>query len=277
MIQSIHTAVWHQRWSDDVQPFLERAAKIGFGGAEVSLLGDDASYAALRRTARELGLVLTATTGLSSQTDIGSEDPQVRAAGRRALETAVRSAATLGAQQLSGVIYGAWGRTNGKRREARLGWATEALSDLAPLALDAGVTLGIEAINRYETDLINTAEQAVKLASDVDAPNVGVLLDSYHMNIEEKDPAGAVRSTGSHLVHMHVSGRDRGVPNRLDLERSGLAEALGDVGFDGVITCEMFIQADQDVSEDLTVWRDIERDPTDAAKRALEVCKEWLP
>ena len=277
MIHSIHTAVWHRSWSDDVQPFLDRAAQLGFGGAEVSLLGDEASYAALRRKARELGLVLTATTGLSGHTDIGSEDPYVRAAGRRALETAVRSAATLGAHQLSGVIYGAWGHTNGKRLEARRGWATEALSDLAPLALDAGVTLGIEAINRYETDLINTAEQAVKLAEDVGAPNVGVLLDSYHMNIEEKDPARAVRSTGSHLVHMHVSGRDRGVPNQLDLQRSGLAEALSDVGFDGVITCEMFVQADQDVSEDLTVWRDIESDPTDAAECALQVFKEWLP
>lgn len=276
MILSIHTALWNRRWSDDVAPFVENAARLGFAGAEVSLLGDDARFARLGSLARELNVTLTATTGLGTDTDVGSADPDVRARGVEALRRAIASTERLGARHLSGVIYGAWGRFEPDRRDERLAWAVDALRTVAADAREAGVTLGIEAINRYETDLVNTARQAIALADAVDEPNVGILLDAYHMNIEEKDPAGAIRRCGSRLVHLHVAGRDRGVPDRDDLDASELREALDEVDYDGVVTCEMFLQADVPVSRDLTVWRDIEPDPTDAAKRARSVLEAWL-
>ncbi len=275
MILSVHTALWNRSWSDDVVPFVEAAARAGFAGAEVSLLGDDAGFARVATVASELGVHLTSTTGLSPDTDVGSRDPDVRARGVDALRRAIRSTEVLGARQLSGVIYGAWGVTDPDRRDERLALAAEALRAVAPDARDAGVTLGIEAINRYETDLVNTSRQACDLAEAVGDPAVGVLLDAYHMNIEEKDPAAAVRAAGDRLVHVHVAGRDRGVPDPDWLHRTGLRTALAEIGYDGVVTCEMFVRANVPVGRDLTVWRDIEPDVDRAAAEACAVMTAW--
>ena len=272
---AIHAALWNRTWADDVAPFVRAAADLGFDAVEVSLLGDEAGFARVAQVAREAGVRLTCTTGLAAATDVGSADPDVRAAGRAALERAVRSAETLGSRLLAGVVYGAWGVVDPDRREERLAYAAEALAAVAPAAADAGVTIAVEAINRYETDLINTADQALALVSAIGAPNVGVLMDAYHMNIEEKDPAAALRRCGDRLVHVHVAGRGRGVPEAATLEAFGLREALRDVRYQGTITCEMFVQAHLPVSRDLTVWRAIEPDPTDAARRALAALRAW--
>lgn len=273
----VHAATWMRTWQDDVVPLVREAATLGFDSVELSLLGGD--KAARRRVRDEAGaakLDLTCTTGLAPSTDVGSDDPEIRAAGRAALASAIRAAAELGAMHLSGVLYGAWGRSEPARREERWGHAVDALRSVAPLARDEGVVLGIEAINRYETDLVNTAAQAAAMADDVGEPNVGVLLDAYHMNIEEKNAADAVRAIGSHLVHLHVAGNDRGVPAAGTLDWSALFAALRDVGYDGRVTLEMFVQAQVDVSPDLTIWRDIEPDPTDAARRARAFLLERL-
>ena len=272
----VHAALWMRTWADDVAPLVREASDLGYDSVELSLLGGEpGERRRVRDLARDLGVELTCTTGLGTDSDVGSVDPEVRAAGRAALADAVRAASQFGARRLSGVVYGAWGHTDPARREERWAHAVEALAEVAPLARDEGIALGVEAINRYETDLVNTAEQALAMVAAVDAPNVGVLMDAYHMNIEEKDPAAAIRRCGSRLVHLHVAGRDRGVPDPNDLERSGLREALRDIGYDGCVTCEMFVQAGQPVSPDLTVWRDIEPDPADAAGRALRVLRGW--
>jgi D-psicose/D-tagatose/L-ribulose 3-epimerase len=268
---AIHTALWHRTWADDVAPYLARAAAIGYDAVEVSLLGAPEAYDRIGRTARELGLSVTCTTGLGRDSDVGSADAAVRAAGRAALERAVANADRLGSPLLSGVLYGAWGVHDPARRSDRLAYAIDAIAQAAPIAAAAGVTLGIEAINRFETDLINTAEQALDFVTAVAAPNVGVLLDTFHMNIEEKDPATALRLVGSHLVHLHASGRDRGVPDPALLDLRGV---LAGIGYRGGVACEMFIQAGVDVSADLSIWRSIERDPDDAAMRALAALRD---
>jgi D-psicose/D-tagatose/L-ribulose 3-epimerase len=272
----VHAALWMRTWSDDVAPLVREAGALGYDAVELSLLGGDpAERRRVRDVARSVGVELTCTTGLGPATDVGSPDPDVRAAGRAALADAVRATSQFGAARLSGVVYGAWGHTDPGRRDERWAHAVEALAEVAPLAADEGVVLGVEAINRYETDLVNTAEQALNMVDAVDAPNVGVLMDAYHMNIEEKDPAAAIRRCGSRLVHVHVAGRDRGVPDAGDLERHGLRDALRDIGYEGCVTCEMFVQAGVPVSPDLTVWRAIEPDPADAARRALHVLRDW--
>lgn len=276
MILSIHTALWNRTWDDDVGPFLDDAKRLGFDGAEISLLGDATRFIDLARRARDLDLTLTATTGLGPATDVGSADPTIRQAGVQALRNAIAAANLLGSPLLSGVLYGAWGVKEPSRRRERLAYAADAIAHVADEARDAGIVLGIEAINRYETDLINTAAQGLEFVRAIGKDNVGLLLDAYHMNIEEKDPAAAIRRSRGALVHVHVAGRDRGVPSGRDLAHAGIRDALRDIGFDGVVTCEMFLQANVDVSEDLTVWRDIEPEPTDAARRAHEVLTRWL-
>jgi D-psicose/D-tagatose/L-ribulose 3-epimerase len=271
----VHIALWMSSWSEDVGPHLERAAGLGFDGAELSLLGmDHATVARLAERAGRLGLELTCTTGLAPQQDVSSADPEVRRTGITALEQAVRTVHALGSELLSGVIYAPWAQRLQRDREGRWGRSVDALAQVAPLAADLGVRLGIEAINRYETDLVTTAELAARMARDVGHPVVGVLLDTYHMNIEEKDVGAAIRAAGEHLFHLHVVENDRGVPGSGHVPWHEVTAALAAIGYDGWATLEMFVLSDREVSPDLTVWRPIEPDPDEAARAGLAFLRE---
>jgi D-psicose/D-tagatose/L-ribulose 3-epimerase len=271
----VHAALWMRTWGDDVAPYLETAARLGFDAVELSLLGTDAGTARrLRERSRELGLALTCTTGLAPAQDVTSDDPAVRAAGVAALRRALQVTHDLGAELLCGVVYAPWGVRRGDRRGERWARAVDALAAVAGDAASLGVTLGIEAINRYETDLVNTAAQAVALAVAVDHPRVGVLLDTYHLNVEEKRVGDAIRLAGARLVHLHVVENDRGVPGSGHIPWDDVVAALRDIGYDRGATLEMFVQADLDVSADLTVWRPIEADPDEAARAGLAFLRE---
>jgi D-psicose/D-tagatose/L-ribulose 3-epimerase len=273
----VHAALWMRTWQDDVAPYLETAARLGFDGVELSLLAAEPGAARrLRQRARDLGLTLTCTTGLTPGQDVTSDDGHVREAGVLALRSAVRQAHELGSKLLSGVIYASWGVRRADRRAERWARATEALRSVVDEADALDVTLGVEAINRYETDLINTADQAMALAEAVDHPRVGVLLDTYHLNIEEKDLAGALRRAGSRLVHLHVVENDRGVPGSGHVPWDDVRAGLRDIGYDRFATLEMFVQAGLDVSPDLSIWRAIEPDPTAAARAGLAFLQERL-
>lgn len=271
----VHIALWMKTWQDDVVPYIEETARLGFDGVELSLLGmTDDNIARIRKCLDDTGLELTCTTGLSMAQDITSDDAEIREAGMAYLENAIKTVAALGSPLLSGVIFAPWGKRVMENRESRLSRSVEALKRVAPLAKEHGVTLGIEAINRFETDLINTAEQAVQLAEDVDEENIGVLLDSFHMNMEEKDITSSLKRSKEKLVHFHCVENDRGVPGSGHTPWSTFFEGLKAIDYDGWLTLEMFIRANEAVSPDLAIWRPIETNPSEAAERGLAFLEE---
>ncbi len=273
----VHIALWMKTWQDDVVPYIEEAARLGFDGVELSLLGmTDSTIARIRQCLDDTGLELSCTTGLNMQQDITSNDPVIRQAGLSYLENAIKTVAALGSPLLSGVIFAPWGKRLMTEREARWARSVEALKAVAPIAKDHGVSLGIEAINRFETDLVNTSKQAVDLANDVNEANVGVLLDSFHMNIEEKDIVGALKLSQEKLLHFHCVENDRGAPGSGHTPWPLFSEGLKAVGYDAWLTLEMFILANEAVSPDLAIWRSIEADPSEAAKQGLAFLKEQM-
>ena len=193
----IHSGLWMARWTDTIDPIVGTVADIGFDGIEVSLLGmTDEKAAALGTLARDHGLEVTCSDGLSREADITSPDPEVRAAGLEYLRWAVRTTAAMGSRGLAGVVYAPWGVFDPPNRAERAKRAAEAFAALDPDLERHDVTLGIEAINRFETDLVNTAAEATALAEPTSGSSrVGVLLDTFHMNMEEKDIAGAIVSS----------------------------------------------------------------------------------
>lgn len=271
----LHAGLWMNQWTDDPAPFFGRVAKMGYDGVEVSLLGIGLDRApALRKAAQAVGVALTCSTGLSPAQDPTSGDATIRAAARAALERAIRVAAALGSSSLAGVVAAPWGVFDPARKADRAARSAETLGMMQPVLEDAGVILGIEAINRFETDLTCTAAEATAIARASGAANVGVLLDSFHMNIEEKHPPAAIRATGDKLVHYHVSDCDRGVPGSARYDFSADAKALCDIGYRGWIVAEMFVRPGHPASRDLNIWRDIEPDADRAAVEALAYMKK---
>jgi D-psicose/D-tagatose/L-ribulose 3-epimerase len=274
----VHAGLWMARWTDDIAPILRIVADLGFDGMELSLLGmTDDRAAVVGKLMRDYGLEITCSDGLARSTDITSEDPEVRQAGLDHLRWAIRTAAVLGARGLAGVVYAPWGTFDPARKTARTRRSAECLATLDKDLSEHGVTLGLEAINRFETDLVNTATEAVALAKASGSQHIGVLLDTFHLNIEEKSIRTALVTAGKHLVHFHVSDNDRGVPGSGHVPWSDVRQGLSEIGYNGWIVAEMFVRAGNPASTDLNIWRDIEPDATKAASRALAFMRSSFP
>lgn len=270
MKYGVHAGLWMARWTDEVAPILRIVADLGFDGVEISLLGmTDERAATMAGLIRDHGLQVTCSDGLSRAADITSEDAEVRQAGLRHLQWAVRTAARLGATGLAGVVYAPWGVFEPARKSDRAMRSADMLAQLDGDLADHGVTLGIEAINRFETDLVNTAAEATDLARATGSAHIGASLDTFHLNIEEKDIGAAIAAAGEKLVHFHVSDNDRGVPGSGHIPWADVVRGLRQARYDGWIVAEMFVRPGNPASADLNIWRDIEADATQAAKDAL--------
>lgn len=270
----IHAGLWMENWTDDPAPIFKTAAEIGYDGVELSLLGIGLDRAdEIRQQASDLGLELTCSTGLGPEADPTSQDADVRDHAVAVLTEAIEVTARLGSKGLAGVVAAPWGVFDPPNKKARAAQAAETLSRLDGVLADNGVTLGIEALNRFESDLTSTAAEACAIARATGSEHIGVLLDSFHMNIEEKDPPAALRAAGSTLVHYHVSDNDRGRPGSGRYDFPADAAALTDIGYDNWVVAEMFVMAGHPSSRDLNIWRDIEPDPTEAAVLTLEYLK----
>lgn len=271
----IHAGLWMKSWDDDPAPIFKTVADIGFDGVELSLLGIGLERAdVIARQAAEHGLELTCSTGLAPEADPTSADASVRANALLVLQEAIEITRRLGARGLAGVVAAPWGVFDPENKQDRAERAADTLAQLDSALENAGVTLGIEALNRFESDLTSTAAETCAIARAAGSRHIGVLLDSFHMNIEEKDPPAALRAAGSTLVHYHVSDNDRGVPGSGRYDFPADATALRDINYQGWVVAEMFVMAGNPASKDLNIWRDIEPDPTQAAKQTLSYLKE---
>jgi D-psicose/D-tagatose/L-ribulose 3-epimerase len=255
----IHAMAWAPHWSDDSLPLVDRVAELGLDFIEIPLMGiDDVHPRPLRARLDAAGIDVVTSTVLAESTDITSSDPDTRAAGVAYLRRCVDVTAELGARQFSGVIYA----MHGKRPPERPGsqeweWSAECLAQVAEHAGAAGVTIGLEPVNRYESPLVNTCEQALRLADMIGAPNVEIHLDTYHMNIEETDWAAPVRLAGERLCHLHLCENDRGIPGSGLVGWEELFRALGELDYDGYAGLESFVDVSGDMVAGTCVWRDL--------------------
>lgn len=266
----IHAGLWMAQWTDEITPILKTVADLGYDGVEVSLLGmSDDKAAALGKAVKDHGLEVTCSDGLSADKDITSDDPQIRQAGIEYLRWAVETTAKIGSHGLAGVVYAPWGVYDPANKVQRAKRSSEAFAAIDADLERYDVTLGIEAINRFETDLVNTAAEAVAMAEASGSNRVGALLDTFHLNIEEKDVKAAIQETADRLVHFHVSDNDRGVPGSGHVPWEEVKSGLQAINYDGWIVAEMFVIMGNPASADLNIWRNIEPDTTDAAKQAL--------
>jgi D-psicose/D-tagatose/L-ribulose 3-epimerase len=208
------------------------------------------------------------STVLTAETDLTSERPEVRARGVAYLRDCVDQTRALGATSLSGVIYSQHTKPATRRPTAQEWyWAAEGLRAVADHALEAGVTLGLEPVNRYETYLVNTCAQALQLREMIGRPKVGIHLDTYHMNIEEKSFYEATRLAGDDLVHYHLCENDRGIPGTGLVDWEGIFRALAEIGYQGYAALESFVDCTDNMQT--WVWRQLAPSGDDLVREGL--------
>jgi D-psicose/D-tagatose/L-ribulose 3-epimerase len=260
----VHFQVFTDAWTPEMRkPTLERVRVAGFDFIEITTL-DPAGFDVdgTRADLDSLGLDVTLSTALSFESDISSDDAGAVARGERHLEAAVDAAAALDADWLVGLTYGAWGNYPAPPTARGRASCAEALGRICERAAAAGVSIGLEVINRYENNFLNTTAQALELVEEVGAPNLAIQLDSFHAQIEEVGQAEAVTNCRGRLGYLHVGENHRGMLGSGNVDFTGLFRRVVESGFQGPIAYEAFSRnvVGEEAAAALCVWRDLWRD-----------------
>jgi len=268
-----HAFIWQASWDRDAaQAAIEGAARAGLDFIEIPLLRPERFDADLtRQLLDDAGLAATCSLGLPADAALPDRPDQAVAFLERVLELAHRAGATA----LSGVIYGTLGVTPGRPPTVdELGTIAASLRSVAGTARTLGLKLGVEPVNRYETHLLNTAEQGLELLDAIDAPNVFLHLDTYHMNIEEKGFEGPIRAAGDRLGYIHLSESDRGTPGTGNVHWDDVFAGLANIGYDGDLVMESFVAVNPDIARATCLWRPVAPDSDTLVREGLAFLRE---
>jgi D-psicose/D-tagatose/L-ribulose 3-epimerase len=257
-----------------------RVAGLGFDIMEICI-EDPAQVdgAAVRAAAEAEGLQVSVCGAFGPDRDVSHEDPGMRRLGIDYLRACIDIAVQAGSPHVIGPMYSATGKARllpaGEREQQRR-WAAESLRVAADYAGERGLRLGMEPLNRFETDLVNTVEQGLDLCDRIGAENVGLLLDTFHMNIEEKDVGAAIRAAGDRIVVFHACENDRGTPGAGHIDWAGVAEALAGAGYDGDVVIESFTPEIQEIAKAVSTWRPVAASGDALAGDGLRFLRELL-
>lgn len=271
----VHSFIWSASFDESNVDLFPMVKQYGFDGLEVPLF-DPRSFPALaiRRALEANQMECTVSAVMVDGLSLISDEADVRRRARQHLADAIRAVADAGASLLAGPLYSPVGYLPGRRRTPdEWRWAVDAYRELASVLDETRVTLAIEPLNRFETYFLNTAADAVAMAIEVDHPRVGVLLDTFHLNIEEKDLGAAYRLAGKHLKHVHACENDRGTPGTGHVEWDAVFAALRQIGYDGWLTIESFGFALGGISAAASIWRDLESSPDVIAIEGVKFLK----
>jgi len=267
------TWIWVSPFTDEDAGLARHAKEIGADVLELCIedpgrVSADAVLAAAEGT----GIAFSICGAFGPDRDLSHEDPRYRRLGLDYLQFLVDLAAATGAPTVVGPMYSAVGKArllSAEDRQQQRRWAVESLREAADFAAAKGVRLALEPLNRFETDLVNTVEQGLDLCDRVGHENVGLLLDTFHMNIEEKSVGAAIRLAGDRLFHVHTCENDRGTPGTGHVPWPEVFGALQGIGYQGQIVIESFTPAVQEIARAVSMWRPLDATGDELAVRGV--------
>lgn len=274
-----HALVWVGDWSEpSARSAIESTARVGYDLIEVPILDPRTVDTTMtKRLLEDNGLGSACSLRLDDATDVSSEDPTVVAAGRDRLSAAVEVTHDIGATHLVGVLYSKLGKYPRPIAATGRAHVVESMAWLAKLASDAGLSMSLEVVNRYETNVVKTSADMLTLIDETGA-DIGLHLDSYHMNIEENGFLEPIQQAGSRLGYVHVGESHRGYLGTGTIDFDAFFGAVRAGGYAGPIAFESFSSAvvHPDLSNNLAVWRNLWDDSANLAQTAYAFKAERL-
>jgi len=274
----INTLLWTAGFDRSHLDLLPRFREWGFDAAEIARF-EFASFPAadVRRAVEAAGLEAVFCSALTGDTSIVSDDPAIRARAIAFITEGIETAAAIGARVFVGPYCAPVGYLPGRRRnQDEWKWAVEGLQSLGPVLEACDVQLAVESLNRFETYFLNTIADAVKLCDEVNHPRVGILFDTFHANIEEKNIAAALAACGRHLKHVHTCENDRGIPGTGHVEWTETLATLKASGYDQYVCIESFGSRIPEIAAAACIWRDLAPSSDAIASEGLKFLKSHL-
>lgn len=272
------TFLWVSPFSTADLDLLDKVKKAGFDVIEIAV--EDASivnWDKVKERATELDLSITISGAFGFDRDISHTDPAIRKNGKQYIIDCIKIAQNMGSPVFGGPVYSAVGKTrivSEEQKKMERAWCVENLKEVSKIAADHGVTIGLEPLNRFETDMVNTVDQALLIVKEVSSPNLKITLDTFHANIEEKDIPESIRKIGKSLLcHVQANESDRGTPGTGHLEWEGISTALVDIGYDGAVVIETFGQPSEALARAACIWRPLAASADELATEGLAFYK----
>lgn len=257
---------WDTEWDCDYAKYVEIAKKVAEIGFDVLEISADHIYEMpeselkqLDEVAKELGLILTANSGPSREHDFASADSTVRKNGIEYFITILEKMTIINSDTLIGAIYSFW-PADFVDTDKKTAWyrSIECLKEVGKKAEELGIQIGLEVLNRNETYILTDCKEAIEYCNQIGSPNVNILLDTYHMNIEEDNMADAIRLAGDRLIELHVGENNRKLPGMNNtVDWASVGKALNDIDFKRTIVMEPFLLSGGSVGGSIRVWRDL--------------------
>lgn len=267
-------------------PYLKKTRELGFDFIELLVPEpeDDLDPAEVRRICEGEGLDVVLAARVNLQRSIASEDAGHRQGGLDYLKFCIDAAEEVGSRIIGGPLYGEplvfagrapypWTADQIATRAKR---TIDGLAEVAPLAASAGKVFGLEPLNRFETDIVNTTVQANEIVDAVGSPGLGVMLDTFHMNMEERSIPDAIRAAGNRLVHFQANENHRGFPGTGNMDWTAIARALHQVDYQGPVSLEPFRREDDRVALPIAHWRAPHEDEDDKLRAGLGLIQAAL-
>lgn len=261
----VNTLLWTAGFSEAHLPLIAKAKALGLDGIELATF-DFASFpaAAARRELEAQQMPGVLCSALVAGMSLATDDAALRAQSMAFLQAGVRATAEAGLSLFIGPFCSAVGYLPGRRRtDEEWKRCVDGLQELGRYSEGFNVRIAVEPLNRFETFFLNTAADAKRLCEEVAHPNIGVLYDTFHANIEEKNQAAAIRLLGKHIFHVHTCENDRGIPGSGPIDWPGVIGALKEIGYDDWLVIESFGPGIKEIAAAACIWRDLAAQPDD--------------
>ena len=275
----VSTFLWASPFTSNSFDLVYKIKEMGFDIIEVAVEKQELiDWVKLKEIVKETGLHVTISGAFGLERDISSDDPNIRAKGLKYITDCIDIAQNMGSPIFGGPVYSAVGKTrfiSDEQKKRERAWCIENLIKVSKFAEDRGIIVGVEPLNRFETDMVNTADQAISLVKEVDHPNIKIQLDTFHCNIEEKNIPDTIRKVGKDLL-CHVQGNesDRGTPGTGNVDWIGIKEALTEIGYDKAIVIETFGEVSEEIAKAASIWRPLANSSDELAIEGLQFYKK---
>jgi D-psicose/D-tagatose/L-ribulose 3-epimerase len=260
----IYFAFWTREWDADYDFYIDKVASLGFDVLEVctSCLLNMPQYALnrLREQAQERNIELTFCVGFPPEYDMSSADPAIRMNAVANAQSTLKVIGKLGGKVFGGINYSCWPATLQEGITDKRPWidrSVQSMKEVIKVAQDFGIDYCFEVVNRFEQFLLNTAEEAISFVNQIDNLHAKILLDTFHMNIEEDSISKAIVTAGSKLGHLHIGENNRKTPGLGHIPWQELMVSLQSINYSGHIVMEPFIKMGGSVGRDIKVWHDL--------------------
>jgi D-psicose/D-tagatose/L-ribulose 3-epimerase len=274
MLFGASTFIWVSPFTSENIDLLTKVKNMGYDIIEIAV--EDASlidWKLIKSIANDLDLKITISGAFGTERDISSTEAQYRQIGKQYIIDCIKIASDMGSPVFGGPLYSAVGKTrlvSDEQKKQERAWCVETLREVSQVAADHGVLVGLEPLNRFETDMINTIDQALSLTEEVCHPSLKIVLDTFHANIEEKNIPASIRKIGKErLCHIQGNESDRGTPGTGHLDWAGINIALQEIGYEGAVVIETFGQPSKELARAACIWRPLANSADELAVEGL--------